>query len=87
VEADTSQWAQIAERFGDIQREQKIHGCFEIQAAKLVGSLAVPDLAGLRISPRPDHGIKILRYTVNDKVASRFDRPVSDLAARRFIPG
>ena len=40
VEADASQWAQIVKRFGDIHRQQKINGGFEIQAAKLVWPLA-----------------------------------------------
>jgi hypothetical protein len=76
VKADASQRTQIVERFGDVQRQQKINGGFEIQAAELVWPLAVSDLAGRRISPRPDHGINILRQTVNAKSTGELEAGV-----------
>src|SRR5580704_3355930 len=67
VQADAFQRAQIAKRFSNIQGQQQIHGGFEIQSTKLVWPFAIPDLAGCRIPPRPDHGDNILRQTVNLK--------------------
>src|SRR5882757_684463 len=45
VQAHAFQRAEIAQRFGDIQGQQKIHGGLEVQPAKLVWPLAIPDLA------------------------------------------
>src|SRR5690348_7222057 len=65
VETNAPQRAQIAQRLRRVQRQQQIDGRLEVQPAKLVRSLAVPDLAGRGIPPRPDHGRNILRETVS----------------------
>jgi hypothetical protein len=47
MQADAFQGAEIAKRLRNIQRQKQIDGTVEIQSAKLVRPLAVPDLAGL----------------------------------------
>src|SRR6202051_3125632 len=64
VQTNAFERAKIAQRFGDVQRQQQIDSRFEVEAAQLVQPLAFPDLAGHGIAPRPDHGINILRQTV-----------------------
>lgn len=49
VQSDTLQRAQVSERFGDVQREQQLSNRLEIESAKLVRMLAIPDLAARRI--------------------------------------
>jgi len=51
VQSDTLQRAEIVERFGNVQCQQQIDGGIEIQPAKLVRPLAVPDFASRRIPP------------------------------------
>jgi hypothetical protein len=64
VEPDAFERAEIAQRFGNVQRQQQVHCRAEVQPAKLVRPFAFPDLAGHGIPPRPDHGINVLRHTV-----------------------
>ena len=66
VQPDALERAQVLQRLRDIERQQQVDRSVEIQPAKLVRPLAIPDLAARRIPPGPDHGKNILRKAVND---------------------
>ena len=49
------------------QRQQQIDRRVEVETAKPIWPLTIPDLIGRFIAPRPDHGIYVLRDAVNGK--------------------
>jgi hypothetical protein len=61
MEADTIQRAQVLERLGDVECQQKIDGSFKVQPGKSVRFFLFPNLAACRISPGDDHGKNIVR--------------------------
>ena len=51
VKPDALQWAELVERFGDVQGEQQIDGCFDVQATEPAWPISLPDLAARGIPP------------------------------------
>ena len=45
MQSDALQWTQVSERFRDVQRKQQFGRRLEIEATKLVRTLAIPDPA------------------------------------------
>src|SRR5687767_3134129 len=52
VQPNALERAQVLQRLGDVERQQKIDRRFEIQSPKLVRVLAFPNLPGRRVAPR-----------------------------------
>jgi len=61
VQSDTFEWAYVLQGAGDIQRGQQIQRPSKIQASKLTGRFAFPNLTAGGVVPRSDHGNNVLR--------------------------
>ena len=44
-------WYEFSQCARDVERKQKVDGGIEVESAKLIGALAVPNLAGRGVPP------------------------------------
>src|SRR4051794_28973042 len=64
MQPNSPQRTEVLKTFGNIECQQQIRCGLEVEGAELVRRMPFPKLAGCSVSPRPDHGIVILRETV-----------------------
>jgi hypothetical protein len=64
MQSDASQRTKVLKALGDVQRQQQINRSIDTEPAELVRRMPLPKFAGCSVSPRPDHGIIVLRQTV-----------------------
>jgi hypothetical protein len=68
MKSNAFQWAQVAERLGNIESEEQINDSIEIHSTKLSWLFTLPDFPAGGVAPRSDHGIFVLRDAVKSRI-------------------